>query len=150
MVVPQPTPRVRGAAQASRERRLAGAHPKTPSTDNVWAGDKVHDPRITEALLRGAGQAELDRITDQIAPEYEQAAVRHDWQRVHLNEVSARNQERAAEQQAAAQANWARDAEHTDEFLAAMDRGDYASMNALRARDAARRQGSPSDHAGYR
>jgi hypothetical protein len=151
MALPYPgsTPRVRGAAQASHERRLAEAHPKTPSAGNPWAGDMTKDPRFTEAVARGAGQAELDQIIDKIKPEYEQAKVSTDWLRPHISEVNARNQERAAERQAAAQRNWEKDVEHTAEFVDAMIRGDYAKMNMLRARDAAMKQGTAPDHAGH-
>jgi hypothetical protein len=124
----QPAPRVRGAALRSHERRLADAHPKTASTGNAWAGDMVHDPRYTEAILRGASQAEMDRITDQIRPEYEAARVKDDWQRPHVSSLNARTGARAAEQRAAADAIWARDPEHHPRYVEAYVAGRFSEL----------------------
>ena len=147
----QPGPRVRGAALHSHERRLADAHPKTASTGNAWAGDMIHDPRCTEAILRGAGQAELDRIIDEIRPEYEAAKVTDDWQRAHVTDVNARNQARAAERRAAADRIWAGDPQHHPRYMEALTAGaTMAELNQIEAEIAATMRTRPEDTGTHR
>jgi hypothetical protein len=40
-----------------------------------WAGSPDHDPRVTRALLRGASDAELSKIREQVTAEYRQTAA---------------------------------------------------------------------------